>query len=150
MRRAVFQSIALLLILFLPVPGWVAEKSQEPADKTDNSLGAWRASRMMSMNVYNAEGKRIGAVVDLIGSIDGKVNFVVLSHGGFLGIGDKLIPIPWSAIKPGDKQDTLVIGMTKKELEEAPNFSIDKWPDFTREEWAEKTAEYYRSLMKSE
>ncbi len=113
----------------------------------DSDPAAWRASQFLSMTVYNQKNERIGAIVDMVGDVSGKVIYLVLSHGGFLGIGDKLVPIPWEAANPGEKPGTLVVRLNKEQLEKAPNFPAKKWPDFTKADWKKKTADYYRSLL---
>jgi sporulation protein YlmC with PRC-barrel domain len=108
-------------------------------------LGAWRASQLMGINVYSQDGNRVGSIADMVGDVKGKVIYVVLSHGGFLGIGDKLIPLPWEAIRPGQQAGTLVVNLSKEALIKAPSFDSNKWPDFNQSEWNEKTKKYYDS-----
>jgi hypothetical protein len=53
------------------------------------------ASKVTGTDVYGATGERIGEVDDLvIYKISGEVIYAVMSFGGFLGIGEKLHPIP--------------------------------------------------------
>ena len=54
-------------------------------------------SRVNGTPVFNKEGERIGHVDDL--SIErgtGRVVYAIMSFGGFLGIGEKFHPLPWS------------------------------------------------------
>jgi sporulation protein YlmC with PRC-barrel domain len=112
-------------------------------------LGAWRASQLMGISVHSQDGNRVGSIADMVGDVKGKVIYVVLSHGGFLGIGDKLIPLPWDAIKPGEQAGTLVVNLSKEALIKAPNFDSKKWPDFNQSEWNEKTKKYYHGSRRN-
>jgi sporulation protein YlmC with PRC-barrel domain len=153
MRRAAFYCVAIILITApsTAVLGDDTPKGPEETEKNiqkgDSESAAWRASQFLSMTVYNQKNERIGAIVDMVGDVSGKVIYLVLSHGGFLGIGDKLVPIPWEAANPGEKPGTLVVRLNKEQLEKAPNFPAKKWPDFTKADWKKKTADYYRSLL---
>ena len=59
----------------------------------------WRSSDLVGATVYNDQGNSIGTVSDLLVSSDGSVQNVVLSVGGFLGIGSKLVEVPFKNIK---------------------------------------------------
>jgi len=64
--------------------------------KTD---GGWRSSRIVGVTVYNDTDQSIGTVDDLIVGQDGKINTAVLSVGGFLGIGSKLVRVPYDQLR---------------------------------------------------
>ena len=78
-----------------------------------------------------------------MGAEHGASNLAVLSHGGFLGIGDVLIPIPFDALMTGDEKGTVVLDIDKQTLEKALSFESKTWPDFTAAEWNEKIDRYF-------
>jgi len=148
MRRSFASGILLCAVLIFAsgnVGGKNDEKSQprESVGAQQLALGAWRGSQLMGITVYDRNGSRVGAIADIVGDVKGQVVYLVLSHGGILGIGDKLIPLPWELIEPGEKAGTLRVQLSKDALEQAPNFNSDKWPDFTRPDWKAKTKTYY-------
>jgi sporulation protein YlmC with PRC-barrel domain len=59
----------------------------------------WRASGIVGATVYDDQGNSIGTVSDLLVSSDGSVQNMVISVGGFLGIGSKLVEVPFKNIK---------------------------------------------------
>ncbi len=59
----------------------------------------FRASKLVGANVYNQSGQTIGSVDDLLVGSDGKVSEAVVSVGGFLGIGGKLVAVPFTDFK---------------------------------------------------
>ncbi len=61
--------------------------------------GGWRAERVIGAAVYNEAGERIGTVDDLIVGQDGKISTAVLSVGGLLGIGDRLVGVPYEQLR---------------------------------------------------
>jgi hypothetical protein len=64
------------------------------------------------------------------------VAYAVLSFGGFLGMGRKRLPIPWSRLNYDLRLDAYNIDLTDEELNKAPAYEADEdfdWGDRTRE-----------------
>jgi hypothetical protein len=83
-------------------------------DPTTVATG-YRASKILGAAVINEAKESIGKIDDLIVSEDGKTPFAVVSVGGFLGMGEHLIAIPYASFKMVDGKITLP-GATKEEL----------------------------------
>jgi sporulation protein YlmC with PRC-barrel domain len=79
----------------------------------------FRASKIIDQTVRNAQGEELGEVDDLIMSRNGKIKKVVLSVGGFLGVGDRLVAVPFKSLKI-DEKDEIVYNVTKQQLENHP------------------------------
>ena len=102
-----------------------------------------RVSDMLKTTVENRRGEKLGTIQDLMVGADGRLKYAILSHGGFLGIGDVLIPIPFDALMTGSEKGTAVLDIDKETLEKALNFESKTWPDFTAAEWEEKIDRYF-------
>ena len=61
--------------------------------------GEWRASKLVGLNVYNEANEKIGEINDVILDKSGKADKVVLSVGGFLGMGERYVAVPFDQIK---------------------------------------------------
>jgi sporulation protein YlmC with PRC-barrel domain len=72
-----------------------------PAQAGDDMQAAdeYRTSKLVGSKVYNTANENIGSIEDIILKPDGSLDEVVLSVGGFLGIGEKYVSVPWSALK---------------------------------------------------
>jgi sporulation protein YlmC with PRC-barrel domain len=80
-----------------------------------------RASKLISAPVYNEQEERIGSIDDLIISPDRAVSFAVVSVGGFLGLGGRLVAIPVEQLR--EEKDRLILpGATKEALTKLPEF----------------------------
>jgi sporulation protein YlmC with PRC-barrel domain len=77
---------------------------------------------------YDPNEKKVGKVEDLLLDRSGNVEAVIISVGGFLGIGDKEVAVPFEAIKATEKESKtwLTINATKDTLKSAPGVSFDK------------------------
>lgn len=88
------------------------------------------ASSLIGMNVLSDSGDdadNIGKISDLILNEDQQVTGVIIGVGGFLGMGQKEVAIPWSEISIMDTDDkTAIIELSKEALEQAPAFATLK------------------------
>jgi sporulation protein YlmC with PRC-barrel domain len=60
---------------------------------TINSQGQWRSSKLIGVEVYNQANEKLGSVEDLIINTNGNIGSVVVSVGGFLGMGEHNISV---------------------------------------------------------
>ena len=66
---------------------------------TMNKDGAWRASKLAGVNVYNEANEKIGDINDVILDKSGKVANVILGVGGFLGMGEHYVAVAYDKLK---------------------------------------------------
>jgi sporulation protein YlmC with PRC-barrel domain len=102
-----------------------------------------RVSTILGKKVISQEGEDLGNVEDIVLNKSGCLDYIVLVPEGLLGTGDRLIPVPWKAVKTSSQADTIIICMNKSQLEQAPNFESRKWPKFTDSEWYEKMRAFF-------
>ena len=62
-------------------------------------MNSWRTGKLVGATVYNSKGDSVGTIDDLLMGDDGKITQVVISTGGLLGIGGKLVSVPYDQIK---------------------------------------------------
>jgi sporulation protein YlmC with PRC-barrel domain len=80
-----------------------------------------RASKLIGAPVYNEQEEKVGNIDDLIITPDRSLSFAILSVGGFLGLGGRLVAIPVEQIR--DEQGRLILpGATKEALKGLPEF----------------------------
>src|SRR3954468_3189733 len=61
--------------------------------------GDWRTSKVVGLSVYNDNNESLGSINDLLTDKSGNIKAVVIGVGGFLGVGEHLVAIPWDKIK---------------------------------------------------
>ena len=81
----------------------------------------FRASKVIGSSVVNEANDTVGKVDDIIIAENGKSPYVVLSVGGFLGIGEKLVVLPYDQLKTMDRK-IVMPGATKDALKDLPSF----------------------------
>jgi len=114
--------------------------------------GVVLASKIIGETVVNRQYEDLGKIHELV--IDAKkgcMAYAVLSFGGFLGMGNKLFAIPWSAFEFAKPENSLIesanmlmLNVDKEKLKAAPGFDQDaKWPDFADRTWGTSIYKYY-------
>jgi sporulation protein YlmC with PRC-barrel domain len=61
--------------------------------------GGWRASKLKGVNVYNNSNEKIGDIEELMLDNTGRIVAVVIGVGGFLGMGEHNVAVPFSDLK---------------------------------------------------
>lgn len=84
-----------------------------------------RASKVIGSSVVNDANETIGKIDDLLVTRDGKELYVVLSVGGFLGMGTRLVVIRYDSLKFADNK-IMLPGGTKDGLKMLPAFQYSK------------------------
>ena len=102
------------------------------------------ADTLIGDSVVNGAGEDLGEIKAIMLDVeDGRVAYAVLSFGGFLGMGNKLFAIPWSALTLDAGEKRFVLDIAKDRLDNAPGFDKDHWPAMADANWATKLHEYY-------
>jgi len=110
----------------------------------------WRVTELDGMNVETPTGDKLGELGELVIDTNGRVSYATISVGGFLGMGEKHVPVPWDLLKfsvGGDKADTKLITLatTKEQLEKAPEFKSGKEhrAEMCSQKWMARVYEHF-------
>jgi sporulation protein YlmC with PRC-barrel domain len=87
-----------------------AQSPSAPSDTTKNAptttmsdtssfQGSWRASKLVGLSVYNEKNESVGSINDMLTDKNGKIVAVVIGVGGFLGVGEHLVAVPFDKVK---------------------------------------------------
>ncbi|KMO18276.1 PRC-barrel domain-containing protein [Methylobacterium indicum] len=91
--------LALPLVAMLIAPA----RAQQPAPDAAGFLtrpepGSMRASKLVGVKVIGQDHVRVGEIEDVLLGEDGRVRAVVIGVGGFLGIGQKSVAVPFDRL----------------------------------------------------
>jgi hypothetical protein len=94
-------SALLASVAFAQTPTTTTDRANmAPAAASDSSFqGDWRASKVVGLNVYNDNNESLGSINDLLTDKSGNIKGVVISVGGFLGVGTRLVAVSFEKIK---------------------------------------------------
>lgn len=95
-------------------------------------------------DVTNAQGESLGEIDTIMIDVpSGRIAYAVLSFGGFLGMGNKLFAIPWSALTLDADSEQFILNVDKEKLKNAPGFDKDSWPSMADSQWASDIHNFY-------
>jgi sporulation protein YlmC with PRC-barrel domain len=97
-----------------------------PATEITTLTKGWSAKKqILDKPVYNEQNEKVGAVDDIIVAPDKSISYAIVSVGGFLGLGEHYVAIPFTQLKAGDGKYVLR-GATKDALKALPAFDYAK------------------------
>jgi hypothetical protein len=119
-----------------------SEQMSKPSDQSSNATpsassgkiltslpsGAKTVTNWYKQSVYDPSDNKIGDVDDVLVSSEGKIEAAVIGVGGFLGIGEKDVAVPFDALKLTQKNNKwyLTMNASKDELKNAPGWKYDR------------------------
>ena len=94
----------LATVAFAQNPNSTTTTDKSPAASTattttTSASGEWRTSKMDGIKVYNEANENIGSINDLLMDKSGNVKIAVIGVGGFLGMGEHLVAVPYEKLK---------------------------------------------------
>ncbi len=107
-----------------------------------------RISRLLGKAFLNEEHEQLGSVRDFVADPSGNIGYVLVAFGGTLGIGEKIVPVPWDAVKVYHSGNDYVISVniSKENFEKAPHLSEKEWANFAATDWESNIRDYYESV----
>lgn len=95
--------------------------------------GVWRVGNLLGKEVRNSQGEDLGAIEDIVIDLNNRnIRYVAISHGGMLGVGEKLFAVPLSDLREQQDEDgntVFVLNVDARALENAQGFeNRDRWP----------------------
>jgi sporulation protein YlmC with PRC-barrel domain len=138
MRHQIMRLAGALALAAVPLSGQALAQAPAPsaatmAFVTQQPANEWLAGVFIGEAVHNATGETIGDVSDLVFDHKGQISTVVIGVGGFLGLGEKGVGVPFSTLtfnvgKDGER--VIVVALSKQDLTLAPKFKATEKTTF--------------------
>ncbi|WJY20032.1 PRC-barrel domain-containing protein [Alteriqipengyuania flavescens] len=91
------------------------------------------SDRVEGTAVYDRRGNRLGTIENfMVGKRSGRVEYAVLSFGGFLGMGQRHYPLPWDQLDYDESMNGYVVDITEDDLDRAPSHRAGDEIDYER------------------
>jgi hypothetical protein len=109
--------------------------------ETGNLIGS---DKVEGTGVHGVDESKIGNVQRvMIDKIAGQVRYVVVSFGGFLGIGEDYYPMPWQKLKYDTRLGGYRVDMTEAQRKGAPKFNRNTDWDWSNQARERTLNDYY-------
>ncbi len=87
------------------------------------------ATTIIGDKVRNTAGKELGKIEEIVFDLTcGAISYLVISSGGFAGIGDKFFAVPLDALTLDTKEKIWTLDIEKKALKKSSGFDKNNWP----------------------
>ncbi len=112
------------------------------------TTGFCLGSDITGSTVFNNKTEELGTINELIvDKTKGNVRFAVVGVGGFLGMGETDVMVPWTAFQCRPEQNgdgmTYLLNVTREQIEKAPRFDSDDFDQFYPREMSEPIFRHY-------
>ncbi len=150
MKKCLIIILLAIVSLFPGMNGLTQEKKGQekgetggkPAEKEE--MNAFMVDKIIGSRVMNLKGETLGKIEDLVVDIDtGGIVFAILDSDGFLGIGGKLVPVPWKSLGALPAEGIFFLNQSKERMEKAPAYEKKNLPDVRDVHWGANVFKYY-------
>lgn len=113
-----------------------------------HKAGIVDSSRVVGTRVENPKGENLGKIESLMLDLgESRILYAVLSFGGFLGVGDKLFPVPTEALMFCEDEkgniEKCIFDVDKERLKNAPGYERDTLPNYSDRTFASDVYTHY-------
>ena len=99
---------------------------------------------LKNRKVTNPEGDTLGNVEEVVLDLQtGQIAYLLLASGGFLGIGEKYLPVPAEALRYNSGAGEYQMDIPKDRLKEAPQIEMKDWPNRPDKRYVDDLYRYY-------
>ncbi|WP_417520016.1 PRC-barrel domain-containing protein [Minwuia sp.] len=121
-------------------------EASQPLDAKNRIV--W-AEDLIGDEVVNLQNEELGHVEDVaVGGSDGSI-YIMVSHGGFLGLGETLTPVRITDLKQTEDADTLVLPIDAKMFQDAPEVDYSEEARRTAKGWSEDIGAWWDRNIKN-
>jgi sporulation protein YlmC with PRC-barrel domain len=125
MKKTITISILLLVGVLLAVNGFAqqqqkgkqAQQGQQQMQSGEQLRWAQRSSDVLDKKIVSRDGKELGKAENLIIGKDGKIEYIILSKGGLLGMGEEKVAVPWDKVRTTPNVDQLMADVSESEIQ---------------------------------
>src|SRR5262249_25243013 len=148
--KTTLAAVAALMIAASPLSAQTTSPAIQFVEKQNNSevLG----TDFIGTPVTTKDGQQIGKIANLVFDQDGRIAFAVIGVGGFLGIGEKEVAVPFESVKSDvvNNKHVFIVDATKEQLTAAPAYKTLNDQAFNERmtEWRAKAAKNWADIKK--
>ena len=108
-----------------------------------------RASILIGSEIRNLKDERLGEITDIVLNPDKRdILYVLASHGGFLGIGSKLVAVRWADLRATEDHQLYVLDLAPKTFDDSPAVDRRNFAKTAESEWQRTLAQYWDGVLK--
>lgn len=108
-----------------------------------------RASILIGSEIRNLKDERLGEITDIVLNPDRRdILYVLASHGGFLGFGEKLVAVRWTDLRATEDHQLYVLDVAPTAFDDAPAVDRRNFVATAESGWQRVLAQYWNGVLK--
>ncbi|MFW6062895.1 MAG: PRC-barrel domain-containing protein [Chloroflexota bacterium] len=115
----------------------------------DEAEGQALQASEFDYNLINLNDDDLGEVEELVVNVaEGRVVYAIADVGGFLGIGETTVALPWNQLQFSEADEAFIVNADEETLTDAPTVNFDEWEDgvVPDENWGAEVEEFWNSI----
>jgi sporulation protein YlmC with PRC-barrel domain len=137
MKRALI--LLPIVWMFIIGLGFISSDVSAGGMRSQGLGGPFEMSELTGTPVKNLYGDYLGKIRDFVIDHEGRIAFAIIAHGGFLGMGEKSVTVPFHTLTYGHKERFFTLDISKERFATAPTF--DRY--MLSRTWAEDAYRYF-------
>jgi sporulation protein YlmC with PRC-barrel domain len=126
-------------------PGEMPKAAEPGMVKAEGIHGVIRGSDLIGKSFLSQDGKEVGKIRNVIFDQSGEAKYAIIATGGFLGLGEKMVAVPFDMLEPAPEQNAFMVNVPEAKLKDAPVFSEKTY----NAEWENKVNTYFGAPEKA-
>lgn len=104
------------------------------------------SSSAIGTDIRGTDGEKIGDVNDLIISrADGRIVFALVGRGGVLGVGEKVVAVPYGAFGWDSQKKDFTLPVSKERMKDAPTLERGEWASLSEKSRSDGAYTYFNA-----
>lgn len=117
----------------------------KPVEMMDHLM---RADVLIGSEIRNIDDERLGEIVDFVlDPADNTILYVLVSRGGFFGLGGKLVAVRWSDLRATEDHELYVLDVPPETMDNAPAVDRTNFPRSASGEWLRSLSQYWETAL---
>lgn len=109
-----------------------------------------RAEVLLGAKVRNVQDDKLGEIEDLVLTPkERRIEYVLVSRGGFLGFGKQLVAVRWQDLHATEDHELYVLDVSKEAMENAPKVDRKNFANTADTKWRRELSDYWESVINS-
>lgn len=123
------------------------QQAQSADELPTDQLALAQSDSIKGSAVSNPQGEQVGDIQDVVVDVrKGDVAFAVVGVGGFLGVGEKNVAVPWDRLQPGPQPQSFVLDADRQTLERAPSLDLENVARMQEPQIREEVTAFWREI----
>lgn len=124
--------------------GMTEREMYSEATPVEEMQGMLRADDIIGADIRSTAGEWLGEAESMVlNPTEAQIDYLLVARGGFLGMGEDMIPVRWNDLRMTSRDGELVLNMSESEFAEAPSVAASDLEMETDASWVTEVDQWW-------